>query len=105
MKHKDKTKGKHIDESLALRKSIDELEKLLAKSKLSEKALQGNEELYRKLVEVCPDTVAVHSEGKIVFINKAGANLLLATNAEQLIGKPIKDFLHPDYRDRLEQQL
>ncbi len=57
--------------------------------KLSEAALRESEERYRKLVEFSPDAIGIHSEGKIVFINVAGAKLLGAVNPEQLIGKPV----------------
>jgi PAS domain S-box-containing protein len=73
--------------------------------KQAEEALQESEERYRQLVELSPDTIAVHSEGKIVFINTAGARLLGAANPEQLVGKPIMDFLHPDYRDTVRERI
>ncbi len=73
--------------------------------KRAEDALRDSEEQYRQLVELSPDAIAVHSEGKIVYINTAGATLLGAANAEQLIGKPITDFVHPDYRKTVEDRL
>jgi PAS domain S-box-containing protein len=57
-----------------------------------------SEERYRQLVELSPDTVAVHCHGVIVFINNAGTKLLGATNPAQLIGRKIIEFIHPDYR-------
>ncbi len=44
------------------------------------------------------DLVSVQIEGEIVYINTAGAKMLGATIPGQLIGKPILDFVHPDYR-------
>jgi PAS domain S-box-containing protein len=61
--------------------------------------LRESEERYRKLVEFSPDTIAIHSVGNIVFINAAGVKLLGAQNPEQLIGKPVINFVHPDYRE------
>jgi PAS domain S-box-containing protein len=43
-----------------------------------------------------PDLIGIQIEGEIVFINTAGAKLLGATNPEQVIGKPMMDFVHPD---------
>ena len=71
----------------------------------AEEALQESEEHYRQLVELCPDIVAVHSEGKIVFINSAGARLIGAAKPEQLIEKPIMDFVHPDYREIIKERV
>jgi PAS domain S-box-containing protein len=70
-----------------------------AEQKLVDEKLRESEERYRKLVEFSPDAIAIHSEGKIVFINAAGVKLLGAENPEQLIGKPLIDFVHPDYRE------
>ena len=64
-----------------------------------EAALRQSEERYLRLVELFPDLVMVYSDGKIVLINTAGARLLGATNSEQLVGKPIMDFIHPDDRE------
>ncbi len=44
------------------------------------------------------DLISVQVEGKIAFINTAGAKMLGATAPEQLLGKPILDFVHPAYR-------
>jgi PAS domain S-box-containing protein len=64
-----------------------------------EAALRESEERYHRLVELFPDLVVVHSEGEIVVINAAGARLLGAASSEQLVGKPIMDFVHPDCRE------
>jgi PAS domain S-box-containing protein len=64
-----------------------------------EAALREGEERYLRLMELFPDLVLVHSEGKIVLINTAGARLLGASSSEQLVGKPIMDFVHPDDRE------
>lgn len=67
--------------------------------------LQESEKRYRQLVELSPDAIAIHSEGKIDFINRTGASLLGATNPKQIIGKPIMDFLNPDYRKIVKDRL
>ena len=64
-----------------------------------EASLRESEERYLQLVELFPDLVVVHSEGKIVLINAAGTRLLGAASSEQLVGKPIMDFVHPDDRE------
>ena len=70
-------------------------------------SLQESEERYRRLVELSPEAIAVHSQGKIAYINAAGAKLLGARSSEALIGFPVLHFVHPNYvetaRDRIRQ--
>lgn len=67
--------------------------------KQTERALRTSEERYRQLVELSPDAIVVHSEGNIVFVNRATIALLGATSPEQLIGHSIFEFIHPAYYD------
>lgn len=60
--------------------------------------LQENEEKYRGLVENSPDAIAIYCEGKIVFVNNQCAQLMRMEKADQLIGKPVIEFVHPDSR-------
>ncbi len=57
--------------------------------KTVEQALKESEQRYRRLVELSPDAIVVHSLGKIVFANPAAARLAGATDPQELIGKPI----------------
>jgi PAS domain S-box-containing protein len=77
----------------------------ITERKKAEKALQESEERYRRLVELSPDAIAVHSEGRIIFINDAGARLLGAENPESLVGKRIMDFIYPDYRGIAQKRM
>ncbi len=70
----------------------------ISERKLMEEALRESEEKYRLLFELSPDSIAVYQDGKIVFANAATARLLGASSPEALIGRPMLDFVHPDYR-------
>jgi PAS domain S-box-containing protein len=67
--------------------------------------LRESEERYRQLVELSPEGIGVEKDDKIVFINTAAARLLGAKSSAELIGRPILDFVHPDYRKRTHRQL
>ncbi len=70
----------------------------------SRAALVRSEERYRRLVELSPDGIIVHSEGLIIFANTAATLLLGASDASQLIGLPVIDLIHPDYRQVVEER-
>lgn len=71
----------------------------ITEQKLAEAALRESEERYRRLVELSPEAIIVHSEGKFVYVNPAAQRLWGASRPEELIGKPVLDVVHPDSRD------
>lgn len=66
--------------------------------KRTEQALLDSELRYKKLVELSPDAIAVHSGGKIVFVNSAALKLVGGAKPEDLVGKPVLSIVHPDSR-------
>ena len=57
------------------------------------------EERYRELVELSPNAILVHCDGRIVFANTATSRLLGAAQPADLLGRSVYDFVHPDHRD------
>lgn len=78
------------------------------RKKLEDNLLES-EKRYRDLVELSPDTIAIISEGKVVFVNAAGPKLLGLEAVDDVIGRPLLDFLHPEYqqtaRERIRQTI
>ena len=73
--------------------------------KLAEKRMLESEERYRKLVELSPDVIAVHQEGRIVMINRAGASMLGYESPDELLGKTVLDFVPLEDRPGIVQRL
>lgn len=69
------------------------------------KILKENEERYRRLIEYSPDAIAVHREGRIVFVNPAALKLMGVKDEKEALGKPVLDFVHPDCRDIVEKRI
>jgi len=67
--------------------------------------MKGSEESYRSLIELCPDMVAIHDQGKFYYVNQAGIKLLGASGPEDLIGKSCLDIIHPDYLDIVKERI
>ena len=68
-------------------------------------SLQESEERYRRLVELSPEAIAVYIQGKIAYINAAGAKLLGASSPAELIGFPVLHFVHPNYVEKAKKRI
>lgn len=77
----------------------------ITKSKTAENLLKESEERYRYLVELSPDGIVVRSEGRLAYVNIAAVRLLGAEKPEDLIGKPMLEFIHPDYVEMVKERL
>ncbi|MFC5649844.1 PAS domain S-box protein [Paenibacillus solisilvae] len=64
--------------------------------KQAEAMLRENGQRYHHLLKLLPEPIAVHSEGILVYLNDAGIKLVGAVSQEELVGKSILDFIHPD---------
>ncbi len=77
----------------------------ISERKRSELRLTESEERYRKLFDFSPDPIFVHKDGVILFINSAGLKLFAAQCEEQIIGKNIIEFVHPDFRASAKERI
>ncbi len=86
-----------IDKAIYNRQLVKEKQQMYA-------ALQESEERYRRLVELSPDGIAIHVDGKFAFINPAGARLLGASDTRAMIGKESLEVVHPDFREAVKDR-
>jgi len=71
----------------------------------TETALRESEERYRSLVELSPEAVIVHADGKLVYANNAAARMVGAADPQEMIGRSIGSFVRPDYWDRVKDRV
>lgn len=77
----------------------------ITERKKAQEAIRQSEQRYANLLASCPEGIGIHADGKILFINQAGADIMGADSPEEVIGKQVRDYLHPEYREILARRL
>lgn len=73
--------------------------------KRAEEALRESEARFRTLVENATVAVFVRIDARFAYLNPAALRLFGADSAEQLLGQPVLDRTHPDFRERVRERL
>jgi len=71
----------------------------ISELKQSQAILRDSEARYRQIIELSPDAIFVHRRNKFLLVNEACVKLLGAKNADELLGKDVLPFVHPDYHE------
>lgn len=77
--------------------SEEELRKQYEELATSERNLRENEENFQNLVESAPDAIYISVGQEFAYVNPAMIRLMGATSADQLVGHPLYERIHPDY--------
>ena len=71
----------------------------------NEVVLRESEERYKLLVESSPEAILVHKEKEILYINPTGIKFFGAKKEDEILGKSILEFIHPDYKELVESRI
>ena len=77
----------------------------ITERKLVEAELSDSEERYRTLTEWSPEPLVVHDGSTFMYANPAAIKLFGANSAQELVGKPILDRVHPDFREIVGERM
>ncbi|MCZ7401795.1 MAG: PAS domain S-box protein [Candidatus Methanoperedens sp.] len=77
----------------------------ITQRKLIENSLKESEDRYRQLVDFATFGIVIHSDHKIVYVNRAAIKMLGATKPEDLIGKPVLEIVPPEYHDLVRERI
>ncbi|MDP1890307.1 MAG: PAS domain S-box protein, partial [Gemmatimonadaceae bacterium] len=68
-------------------------------------ALRESEARLRAVVELSPNGIAIHAEGRITYANEAAARILHAASPADLVGRETKDLVHPDHWPQSQERV
>jgi len=83
------------ERTVELRNTIEQLQEEIVERQRAEEALQESEEKYRSVVERANDGVAIVQDMIVKYANPRLAEMWGGT-AEEVIGNPFTDYVHPD---------
>ena len=75
----------------------------ITEHRLALEAQRQSEERFRRLVEMLPQGLVTYQDGRITYANPA-ATELTRTAPGRVLGRPISDYIHPDFHAVLAQR-
>ncbi len=71
----------------------------------AEEALQESEERFRSVVEEAPEAIYVSTHGRFRYLNPAAVRLFGAASESELVGQPVLERVHPDFRSEVSERV
>jgi diguanylate cyclase (GGDEF)-like protein/PAS domain S-box-containing protein len=93
------------EKTIALLRIVGEMLVNTLERKRVEGELRESESRSRLIVELLPELVLTHVDGRIEFVNSAGRNMLAASRPEDVVGRDILSIVHPKDRKDAEGRI
>jgi len=104
-RHQERLEELVMERTVELSRANGELQAEIAERQRADEALRESEERYRSLIELAPDAIIIHQDGRLIFANAAALKLYGAAKFEQLQGRPVFELIHPDERDAVQARM
>ena len=88
--------------------TMTDLTEHLARAKAqreNEEALRISEKRYKDLVNLSPEPIAVHADGRWLFANRAALTLFGTATPDTLLGRSVLDMVEPTDRAAMEARI
>lgn len=76
-----------------------------AEEAMSAEAFAASERRFRLMVDGASYGVAVHGRNVLLYVNPVAARILRYDSADEMVGRPILDFVHPDCHESVRARL
>ena len=86
-------------------RSVMGISRDISERKRAEETLKNSEDRYRRLLQQSFDAVVIHKNGIITLVNEAAVTLAGVSSPDELVGKEIASFVHPDYRSVVQKRV
>jgi two-component system, cell cycle sensor histidine kinase and response regulator CckA len=65
----------------------------------------ASERRFRLLVDCANDGIAMHRDGVLLYANPAAVRILGFGSAQEIVGRPVMEFVHPDHRQLVSARI
>lgn len=60
---------------------------------------------YKNLLDSLPESICIHRDFNIIYVNDAFVSMVGASNKDRLIGQSLFQFIYPEYEERLVERI
>jgi PAS domain S-box-containing protein len=77
----------------------------ITREREAEDAWVESQENFQRMVELSPDCIGVHVDGRFVYVNQAFVRLLAASSESEVVGQTVMSFVDDAYHDAVIERL
>ena len=88
-----------------IRKALRDSKEELSELQRAKRTLEESEVRYRLLVDGSPDAIFIHDDSMLTYVNPVGLKLVGVRSLAEAVGKSLFDFLHPESRSVMSDDL
>ena len=67
--------------------------------------MHADADVFMQLAEILLEGILIHVDKQIFYVNQSGLNLFGAKKPEDMLGKNVLDFVHPDFKVLVEKRI